>query len=207
MKTISDYRSETLVLLGDTAGRRYSETILDTAVRQALDLLRKYLPDKETEAVTAAAREGQEIVLNWCPASTAEILTIRNAGGTVLTAADYRTGARTYLQFYNTPSVPEVGDTLTIELGLPHRIKGLDGSETTTVPEDLMLTVCTGAAGYALQIRARSVTEVFGKRPEDTERLLSESRYLETQFIAALDFAAFAASVHRDSWPGPGFPI
>ena len=207
MKTISDYRSETLILLGDTAGRRYSETILDTAVRQALDLLRKYLPDKETEAVTAAAREGQEIVLNWCPASTAEILTIRNAGGTVLTAADYRTGARTYLQFYNTPSVPEVGDTLTIELGQPHRIKDLDGSETTTVPEDLMLTVCTGAAGYALQIRARSVTEVFGKRPEDTERLLSESSHLETQFIAALDFAAFAASVHRDPWPGPGFPI
>ena len=160
MKTISDYRSETLILLGDTAGRRYSE-----------------------------------------------ILTIRNAAGEVLTAADYRTGARTYLQFYNTPSVPEVGDTLTIELGQPHRIKGLDGSETTTVPEDLMLTVCTGAAGYALQIRARSVTEVFGKRPEDTERLLSESRLLETQFIAALDFAAFAASVHRDPWPGPGFPI
>ena len=207
MKTISDYRAETLIILGDTAGRRYSESILDTAIRQALGMLRKYLPNKDTEEVTAAAVSGSEVVLNWCPASTAEILTIRNAAGEVLTAADYRTGARTYLQFYNTRSIPGVGDVLSLELGMPHRIKDLDGSETTTVPEDLLLTVCTGAAGYALQIRARSVTEVFGKRPEDTDKQLREGRHLETQFIAAIDFAAFAASLHRDPWPGPGFPI
>ena len=152
MKTINDYRAETLIILGDTAGRRYSEAILDTAIRQALEMLRKYLPNKDTEEAA-------------------------------------------------------VGDLLSLELGMPHRIKDLDGSTTTTVPEDLLLTVCTGAAGYALQIRARSVTEVFGKRPEDTDKLLREGRHLETQFIAAIDFAAFAASLHRDPWPGPGFPI
>ena len=207
MKTISDYRTETLILLGDTAGRRYSEAQLDTAIRQALSMLRKYLPQKETVEKAVAAANGREIILNWCPASDAEILTIRNAGGEVLTAADYRTGTRMYLQFYNSPMIPAAGDTLTLELGLPHTIKNLDQSETTTVPDDLYLTVCTGAAGYALQIRARSVTEVFGKRPEDTERLIEEGRHLETEFIAALDFAAFEASVHRDPWPGPGFPI
>ena len=133
-KTLNDYRNETLILLGDTAGRRYSETQLDTAIRQALEMMKKYLPDKET-------------------------------------------------------------------------IKGLDGSQTTTVPEELFLTVCTGAAGYALQIRARSVTEVFGKRTEDTRRLMEQGSHLETQFLAALDFAAFEASLSRDPWPGPGFPI
>lgn len=207
MKTISEYRAETLVLLGDTASRRYSEAQLDTAVRQALDMARKYVPWKETVKVKAAAADGSEITLNWCPSSEAEILTIRNESGEVLTAADYRTGARTYLQFYNTRTIPAVGDTLVLELGLPHRIKGLDESQQTTVPEDLFLTICTGAAGYALQIRACSVTEVFGKRPEDTERLISEGKHLETQFIAAIDLAAFAASLHRDPWPGPGFPI
>ena len=134
MKTIIDYRTETLILLGDTAGRRYSETQLDTAIRLALEMTKKYLPNKDT-------------------------------------------------------------------------IQGLDGSQTTMVPEELFLTVCTGAAGYALQIRARSVTEVFGKRTEDTQHLTEQGRHLETQFLAALDFAAFEASLQHDPWPGPGFPI
>ncbi len=207
MKTISEYRTETLILLGDTAGRRYSEAQLNTAIRQAMATLKKYIPRKETVKVKAASSDRGEVVLNWCPGSDAEILTIRNEGGEILTASDYRTGQRTYLEFYNSRSIPAAGDPLTLELGLPHCIRGLDGSQNTTIPEDLFLTVCTGAAGYALQIRARSVTEVFGKRPEDTERLISEGRHLETQFIAALDFAAFETSVHRDPWPGPGFPI
>ena len=207
MKTISDYRAETLILLGDAAGRRYSEAQLDTAIRQALDQLRKYVPRKDTETKVVASVDGTEAVLDWCPSSVTEILTIRNAGGDVLDAADYRTGLKTYLQFYNTRPVPAAGDTLSLELGLPHKIKNLDSATETSVPEDLFLTVCLGAAGYALQIRARSVTEVFGKRPEDTDKLIREGCHLETQFIAALDFAAFEASVHRDPWPGPGFPI
>ena len=64
MKTISDYRAETLIILGDTAGRRYSEAILDTTIRQALGMLRKYLPNKDTEEVAAAAVNGSEVVLN-----------------------------------------------------------------------------------------------------------------------------------------------
>ena len=207
MKTISDYRAETLIILGDTAGHRYSEAILDTAIRQALGMLRKYLPNKDTEEVTAAAVSGSEVVLNWCPASTAEILTIRNAAGEVLTAADYRTGARTYLQFYNTRSIPGVGDLLSLELGMPHRIKDLDGSETTTVPEDLLLTVCTGAAGYALQIRARSVTEVFGKRPEDTVRLIEQSNTLIGDYLEELENENRREELHRPPWHGRGFPI
>ena len=63
-------------------------------------------------------------------------------------------------------------------------------------------------APVGLYVRSGSpLTEVFGKRPEDTERLISEGRHLETQYIAALDLAAFEASIHRDPWPGPGFPI
>ena len=186
MKTISDYRTETLVLLGDAAGRRYSETQLNTAIRQALSMLRKYLPNKDTIEKTVAAVNGREITLVWSPTPDAEILTIRNANGEVLTAADYRTGTRTYLQFYNSPMIPGVGDTLSLEIGLPHTIKNLDSATDTTVPDDLFLTVCTGAAGYALQIRARSVTEVFGKRPEDTERLLEEADRMIAQYSGDL---------------------
>ena len=49
-----------------------------------------------------------------------------------------------------------------------------------------MLTVCGGAAGYAMQIRARSVTEVFGKRPEDTDHLISQGDELIDAFLLDL---------------------
>lgn len=203
MKTISEYRAETLILLGDTAGRRYSEAQLDTAIRQALLTLKKYVPRKETVKVKAASSENREVVLNWCPGPDAEILTIRNEGGEILTASDYRTGQRTYLEFYNSRSIPAAGDPLTLELGVPHCIRGLDDSQTTTIPEDLFLTVCTGAAGYALHIRARSVTEVFGKRPEDTERLISEGNKLIRDYTAELRGLLDVF----DPLPHGGFPV
>lgn len=207
MKTISEYRTETLILLGDPSGKRYSEAILDTGIRQALGTLRKYLPRKETVSAEAAAVNGRDVILDRCPPSDAEILTIRNENGDILRASDHRTETQTCLRFYDPRMIPEPEDTLMLELGFSHTIKGLDERPETTVPEDLFITLCMGAAGYALQIRARSVAEVFGKRPEDTDNLIREGRHLETQFIAALDFAAFEASVHYDPWPGPGFPI
>ena len=45
MKTITDYRAEMLLMLGDTAGRRYSEAQLDSALRQALDRAKKIEAD------------------------------------------------------------------------------------------------------------------------------------------------------------------
>lgn len=203
MKTISEYRAETLILLGDAAGRRYSEAQLDTAVRQALGMLKKYLPRKETVKVKAASSEHGEVVLNWCPGTDAEILTIRNEGGEVLSASDYRTGVKTYLEFYNSRNIPAAGDALTLELGLPHSIRGLDEGQNTTIPEDLFMTVCTGSAGYALLIRARSVTEVFGKRPEDTERLISEGNKLLRDYTAELRGLLDVF----DPLPHGGFPV
>ena len=207
MKALSEYRTRTLIILGDETGRRYSTNILDTAIETALGTLKNYLPHKETVRMKVSGISGREAVLNWSPETGAEILTIRNESGDLLNASDYRTGGRTYLQFYGCGPIPAAGDLLQVELGLPHVIRDLDGARMTTVPDSLMLTVCTGAAGYAMRMRARSVTEVFGKRPEDTENLIAQADTLETAYLAALNELSLSESLHRDPWPHLGFPI
>lgn len=184
MKTITEYREAVLTILGDSTGRRYSESQLDMAIQEALGRLNSYRPNKETVKVKIAEMRGPEAVLRWVPEPSAEILTVRGENGRWYNAADYRTGGKTYIQFYG-DAIPEDGETLALELTRPHIIQGLNG-EQTTVPAGLSLTVCSGAAGYAMRIRARSVTEVFGKRPEDTVRLIDQSNTLIGEYLAEL---------------------
>ncbi len=202
MKTITEYRAETLIILGDTAGKRYSEAQLDTALRQALEQLNRARPVRETYKVKVADRETRDLILNWCPGADADILTVRNESGEWLKASDYRTGGKTYLTIYDGP-VPEVGTSVLLEVTGGHTISGLDGAGQTSVSDSLMLTVCTGAAGYAMRIRARSVTEVFGKRPEDTDKLILQAQELIRQYETELR----SPSNVRDPLPRGGFPI
>ena len=206
MKTITEYRAEMLLTLGDTAGRRYSEAQLDSALRQALDRLNQYLPVKEICKVKIAAAEGCEAVLNWCPGPDANIVRVRDAAGKELNAALRREAGRTIVSVRGC-RLPSAGEYLFPETALPHRISGLDGAAGTTVPDSLMQTLCTGAAGYAMRIRARSVTEVFGKRPEDISHLMVQSGTLLAEFRADLELRCLTAETASDPWPGPGCPI
>ena len=201
MKTITDYRSEILITLGDTAGKRYSEAQLDTAVRRALDRLNRARPARETYKVKIAEMETRDAILNWCPGPDVDILTVRNESGEWLTAAPYWTGGKTYLTIYS-GTLPQAGQYLLLECAVPHTISGLDDAVNTTVPESLTGTFCTGAAGYAMQIRARSVTEVFGKRPEDTENLIAQSNTLLAEFCDDLQ-----GGRSRDPLPRGGFRV
>ena len=207
MKTIADFRTDTLTLLGDASGRRYSNDVLDMAIREALSVTMNYHPRHSIVTESVAQSVGREIVLNWMPPAGGVILNIRNASGDLLHASDYQDGTHTILQFYGSGTVPAAGDELSIELALPHTIQGLDSAASTTVPDDLALTVCSGAAGYAMRIRARSVTEVFGKRPEDTERLIEQAEMMIRIFLSDLEIKYLGAYYHKDPWPLDGFPI
>lgn len=206
MKTISEYRTAVLTVLGDPGGRRYSEDQVDLALKEALGKLGTFRPNRETVKVKIAELRGKEAIIKWVPDASSDVLTVRDESGHWYCAADYRTGGKMYLQLYGDVFVGE-GDTLLLEISHPHRIQGLGGETSTTVPESLSLTVAAGAAGYAMRIRARSVTEVFGKRPEDTERLMEQSEILIGEFLAELGEADFREAMHFSPWPLRGFPI
>ena len=206
MKTISEYRTAVLTVLGDPGGRRYSEEQIDLALKEALGKLGTFRPNRETVKVKIAELRGKEAIIKWGPDPSSDVLTVRDETGHWYCAADYRTGGKMYLQLYGDVFVGE-GDTLLLEISHPHTIQGLGGETSTTVPESLSLTVATGAAGYAMRIRARSVTEVFGKRPEDTERLMEQSEILIGEFLAELGEADFRDAMHLSPWPLRGFPF
>lgn len=206
METIAEYRTGVLTVLGDSGGRRYTEAQLDMALRQALSQLDSQVPGREAVKVRIARMNGTEAVLNWLPPDGADILAVKGENGMWYNAADHRVGPNTFIQFYGKP-LPAGGQQLMLELSRGHTIRGLDNGTETTVPAPLGLAVCTGAAGYALRIRASSVAEVFGKRPEDTQRLQEQSDRLLTEYADLLSRAAMHRAFHRDPWPRKGFPI
>lgn len=55
------------------------------------------------------------------------------------------------------------------------------------IPHEYTTEVTQGAAGYALQIRARAITEVFGKRPEDREALEHQGQEMIDRYLSNLD--------------------
>ena len=203
MKTVSDYRADMLMILGDADGRRYSESMLDMGLSEALQSYQQYCPRRMTFKQRVTGIDGETVILQPLP-DGCSVLTARTDAGYWLTFAEYRTDTGLELHCYGASSLPAVGDVLTMEVSCPHMIKGLSGAAMTTVPDAHALMVCNGAAGYAMRIRARSVTEVFGKRPEDREAISTQANELIADFNRNL-YAAQPSSL--DPLPRGGFPI
>lgn len=203
MRTIEDYRAGCLVLLGDASGRRYTNDMLDMGFREALGAYRAFCPRKETVSQTVSAVQGISVLLPPLPPGV-EILTARVESGYWLPFGVYQTDQHLYLNCYDTEYMPAAGEKLKVELSVPHRIAGLDDAAQTTIPENHAYVVIKGAAAAAMRIRARSVTEVFGKRPEDRAALMDQADRMETEFRAEL---SRLQSGSRDPLPRGGFPI
>ena len=205
MKTVEEYRRECRVLLGDPQGRRYSDDMVDMGIREALEIYGDYCPRKETIRMKVSGKDGFQLTLAGMLDPGTEILTARADGSPVwLNFAEYRADQKVYLMCYGAQQLPDPGDQLLLEIRIPHMIKDLSGAQYTTIPDRHSLTVCTGATASAMQIRARSVTEVFGKRPEDREALTAQAEALETEFRSRLNEIQSAAV---DPLPRGGFPI
>ena len=203
MRTIDDYRAGCLVMLGDTAGRRYTNAMLDAGLREALPVYRSFCPRRETVTQTVKAVDGNSLLLPPMPPGV-EIQTARIEGGEWLEFSTYQTDRWLYMKLYGFPSMAGAGTQLLMTLGVPHTIRDLDGATQTTVPDAHAGVLIKGAAGYAMRIRARSVTEVFGKRPEDRAALMDQAEGMTTEFfsdLARLQPAAF------DPMPRGEFPI
>lgn len=203
MKTVENYRADMLTILGDAGGRRYSPSMLDMGLREALRVYRSFCPKKETIKQSVKAIDGSSVLLPPLPPGV-EIQTARIDGGEWLEFATYQTDRWLYMNLYGFPSMPAAGTQLQLTLSCPHTIKGLDDAQQTTVPDVHAVTVAEGAAGYAMRIRARSITEVFGKRPEDRAALMDQADRLITGYFSGL---ATLQPASYDPAPRGGFPI
>ena len=199
MREIGDYRAGCLVVLGDAAGRRYTNAMLDAGFREALPVYRSFCPRRETVTQSVKNVEGVSLVLPPLPAGV-DVQTVRVVDGEWLDFSVYQTDRVLYLNLFECRSVPQPGTQLQMVLSVPHKISGLDDATQTTVPENHAYTVIKGAAGYAMRIRARSVTEVFGKRPEDREALMNQAEQMITEYCMQLKEIALMESYRRYPW-------
>ena len=196
MRGITDYRSDVLTILGDASGRRYSESILDVGLRKALSTYGDFFPRKELIRASIAAVENDHAVVPWMFGEDTNVLSVKYHGEYCPFAA-YKEPGKLILNLADTPAA---GEMLEITVRTPHMIKGLDEKTQTTVPDAHCMILCTGAAGHAMQIRARSVTEVFGKRPEDREALTNQAEALLSEFKKELKSIARQDSLLRRLW-------
>lgn len=178
MRAVSDYRADVLTILGDATGRRYSESILDVGLRKALSTYGDFFPRKELVRASVTEVENDGAVVPWMFGADTDVLSVKYRGEYCPFSA-YKEPGRLIL---NMPEMPAAGEMLEITVRVPHTIKGLDEKTQTTVPDAHCMILSTGAAGHAMHIRARSVTEVFGKRPEDREALTSQAEALLSEF-------------------------
>lgn len=207
MKTITDFRRDCLVLLGDETGRRFSDAILDMGLREALVSYGQYCPLVETVQGRVVSCENGAAVVPWMfPLSVVPRCVRRKRSDEVLRCGMEVREGKLLLSCYEW-NVPDVDEVLEMELPVLHTIKGLDEGKVTTVPDGHDLILCGGAAGYAMRMRARSVTEVFGKRPEDREALSSQANRLIGDFTKALKEISLFVSFQQNPWPAANFRI
>ena len=201
MKTIDDYRAQCRILLGDEAGRRYSDAMIDMGFREALGIYGSYLPRIEEVQTRISAYENNAAVIPWAFPDPMMVLGMRrNSSKDEMLFSLKTQPGKLYVNFHE-PVRPSVGEQLQIEMSVPHSIKGLDDANRTTVPDPYMTVMCKGAAGYAMRIRARSVTEVFGKRPEDREALMIQADDLVIEFLNELKQISLVESYNKNPWP------
>ncbi len=207
MKTVSDFRADMLTILGDAGGRRYSESMLDMGLTEALADYGGSCPYAEFVQGRITAYENGSAVVQWAfPPSVTPRNVIRKVTNRELKFSLKLREGKLLLTFHEA-LVPAVGEVLLLELPMPYRIRGLNDASDTTVPDAHALMVCTGAAGYAMRIRARSVTEVFGKRPEDREALAVQADQLIAAYSKNLQKISLIRSFQQDPWPESNFRI
>ena len=199
MREISDYRAGCRVVLGDQGGRRYDDNTLDMGFREALPVYRSFCPRRVTITQSVKGVEGCSLLLPPLEPGT-EVQTVRIVDGPWLSFGVYQDDRSLYLNVYAYEQMPVVGTQLQLTLSVPHFIKGLDDAQQTTVPNTHSLTLIKGAAGYAMRIRARSVTEVFGKRPEDRAALMDQADGMEREFRGLLKEIALRVSYRQYPW-------
>ncbi|HPB40953.1 MAG TPA: hypothetical protein PLD39_08815 [Flexilinea sp.] len=212
MESFDDFKSQILAILGDENRKRFSDEMLKTGLRSALTDYDRYCPCVREIISSVEAIDEQTFTVLPQPTANQQlygILWIDPATKQIIEPSFIATPSDSGLRIRPDRKIPlSVGDPISLRVREAHSIQGLDSSAITSVPIMHRSFLCEGAAGYALQVRASAITEVFGKRPEDSARLLQLSRELLDRFHAVLaDLSRTGGEWAGAVFPSKGFEI
>ena len=205
MMQASDFQAAMLVHLGDAAGERFCEALLEAALRQALGEYSRAAPRLLSGTLTLTSsgawqslaafsglQEAVEVIFPFDPA-----------------AALQRAYAQPWHFFWRDDQpmlwlggrpAPQPGLVLHVLYTAAHTIAGLDGAETTTLPLEHQACIGSGAAALAANGRALRLVEAHGSRTDEAGKWLACAAPLMQRFHAFLDGVRHAGRVRPPVW-------
>jgi len=178
-KTRQNYHDAVRVLLNDPNGSRYSEDLLDEALREALSIFSTAfpvgmlvtfdVPQTANELSLAALQPVHQLIMLWYP----------------FDEDDPDLAPLEDVHFYRPNGVPvvrwnggqfEQGQAVQVYYSGTHTLAGLDDAEATTLPRSSEEAIRLGMAGFAAQARAAQLIEQHGALTSDQKALVDLSR-------------------------------
>jgi hypothetical protein len=203
--TLVVLRDRVEALLSDATHARYDLTLLDEAIRQALDAYAERLPARRI-ATLEVTQAGGEVDTSSLPYGTIERVWW-----------DYDADAPTYppkwrnfelwpgeILYILDEEKPQVGDVVRIWYTIPHTLAGLDLATETTFPEAHASLIAVGAAAFAALSRRAQLIEMINDNPWAPRNL---ERWAEARLRAYLqrldELARHDAAIASGLAPGP----
>jgi hypothetical protein len=183
MITLTTLKTRILEVLQDSSGRRFNDSTLTEALRQAIDLVNQKLPNivSTSFTVTAAGRDQAISGLDECLYIISLCVNPDDSSGRELepeSGFSYRYKEGVPVLHFPGRLIPQAGDVLRITSAARHTLAGLDSATETTLPSACVTALVNGAAGQACLLRAGLLCETYGARPAEATRLLDLSHLL-----------------------------
>jgi hypothetical protein len=191
MITLTTLKSRLLQALQDPAEKRYNDSTLEEAIRQALDRINQRLPNivSHTFTVSQGGRTQSVAGLEGCLYLVSVSINPDDGAGVELepeSGFSYRLQNGVSSLHFTGRLIPHAGDVICVTSAEPHTLADLDEAATTTLPAACVNALVDGAAGEACLQRAVALTETYGARTVEVTHLLDQSRVLMERFEQSL---------------------
>lgn len=196
MADLAGMKTRVLNLLGASTGR-FSATLLEEALRQALTAYNQGAPQvlENTLTVTTGGRE--QVLTGWVPPLF--ILKVTQPAMEPNREVPFQFFVRSgqAVLVIGGDEVPQAGAVYGVHYAAAHTLKDLDGAAATTLPAMHESLLVRGGAGFAAILRQAQVTEAYGGRSADASRLEALGRGWLVDFQAALAGTGDSAQLHE----------
>lgn len=181
MPTIESIKNRARQILDDANLSRYSDALLENAIRQELSHLDEKLPLVRTlDLQISSAGKDQDVTGMVHPLYLIQLCMLSTSSGNraqaIKTGYAYTLEGETGTLHFNDIYVPSVGETLRVTYAGQNTLAGLDGAEESTIPDAAASALETGSASFACLLRAVSLAETYGARTGESARLVEQSR-------------------------------
>ena len=177
MAKLADYRTRISNSLHDTVAK-YTDDILDEALRKILNEYTRAFPNIDTQSVTVGTA-GRSQTIATCANLMSIIQLIHPYDDTLADPFVYeredfiltwQDGSP--ILYFNGNDIPQVDEIIYVKFGAKQLIEDLDSAASTTVRDDHEDLLITGAAGLAAMMRSSGLNEQWGARPGEMSALM-----------------------------------